>query len=192
MTTETLAGAVPATRVHTVRRVIAVALGAATVAVAAQFELPIPFSPVPETLQGGALLLVGLVLGPRLGAAALVTYLVAGVAGLPVFAGGGFGFLKLIGPTGGYLLAFPLGAFVAGWVATRPSTIIAPVRYLLGAVAGMAMVHLGGWAWLSVVTGNPGAAFAMGVVPFGLTDLTEVALASGLGLALGGRIRRVL
>jgi biotin transport system substrate-specific component len=192
MTTETLTSAVPATRALTFRRAIAVALGAATVAVAAQFEVPVPFSPVPETLQGGALLLVGLVLGPRLGAAALVTYLVAGVAGLPVFAGGSFGFLKILGPTGGYLLAFPLGAFAAGWVATRQNKIVPPVRYLLGAMAGMAVVHLGGWAWLSIVTGNPGAAFAMGIVPFGLSDMTEVALASGLGLALGGRVRRVL
>lgn len=192
MTTETLAGAVPTTRAHTGRRVIAVALGAALVAVAAQFEILTPFSPVPETLQGGALLLVGLVLGPRLGAAALITYLTLGLAGLPVFAGGGFGFLKIVGPTGGYLIAFPFGAFVAGLVATRAMQLITPLRYLAGALAGMAVVHLGGWAWLSIVTGNPGAAFAMGVVPFGLTDMLEVSLASGVGMMLGGRIRRAL
>ncbi len=192
MTTQTLAGAVPATRAHPVRKAIAVALGATFVALVAQFEIPVPFSPVPDTLQGGALLLVGLALGPRLGAAALVTYLLAGVAGLPVFAGGSFGVLKIIGPTGGYLLAFPIGAFVAGWVATHATRIIAPIRYLLGAMAGMAVVHLGGWSWLTIVTGNPGAAFAMGVVPFGLTDMMEVALASGLGLALSGPVRRVL
>ncbi len=192
MTTETFASALPAARAHTARRVIAVALGATFVALVAQFEIPVPFSPVPQTLQGGALLLVGLALGPRLGAAALVTYLLAGVAGLPVFAGGSFGFLKVIGPTGGYLLAFPIGAFVAGWIATRATRIIVPVRYLLGAMAGMAVVHLGGWSWLTIVTGNPAAAFAMGVVPFGLTDMMEVALASGLGLALSGPVRRVL
>lgn len=192
MTTETFAGAVPATRAHPARKAIAVALGAAFVALVAQFEIPVPFSPVPETLQGGALLLVGLVLGPRLGAAALVTYLLAGVAGLPVFAGGGFGLLKIIGPTAGYLLAFPIGAFVAGSIATRATRVLAPVRYLLGAMAGMAVVHLGGWSWLTIVTGNPGAAFAMGVVPFGLADMMEVALASGLGLALSGPVRRVL
>lgn len=191
MTSETLAGAVPATRATTFRRVIAVALGAAFVAISAQFEVHIPGSPVPETLQGGALLLVGLVLGARLGAAALVTYLVAGIAGLPVFSGGAFGFLWILGPTGGYLLAFPVGAFIAGLVATK-APFIAPLRYLAGAVAGMAVVHLGGWAWLSVVTGDPTAAFAMGIVPFGLTDMTEVALAAGLGLGLGGRVRRIL
>jgi biotin transport system substrate-specific component len=192
MTTETLAGAVPVTRATTIRRVIAVALGAAFVAVAAQFEVLTPFSPVPETLQGGALLLVGLVLGPRLGAAALVTYLAAGVAGLPVFAGGGFGFIKIIGPTGGYLLAFPLGAFLAGYVAEKATMVMPPLRFLAGAIAGMAAVHLGGWAWLSVVTGDAGAAFAMGIVPFGLSDSTELALAAAIAYGVTGRVRKFL
>ncbi len=192
MTTETIATAVPTSRAVTIRRAIAVAIGAAFVAISAQFEVPIPFSPVPETLQGGALLLVGLILGPRLGAAALVTYLVAGLAGLPVYSGGGFGVLHLLGPTGGYLLAFPLGAFVAGWIATNAGMVITPVRYLIGAVAGMAVVHLGGWAWLSVVTGDPTAAFAMGIVPFGGTDLIELALAATLALLVGPRVRRAL
>jgi len=192
MTTETIATSVPATRTLMLRRAIAVAIGATLVAVSAQFELPIPFSPVPETLQGGALLLVGLVLGPRLGAAALVTYLVAGLAGAPVYSGGGFGFLHLVGPTGGYLLAFPVGAFVAGWVATHWSVAPKPVRYLAGAAAGMAVVHLGGWAWLSVLTGDPTRAFAMGIVPFGITDLIELGLAGSLGLLVGPRVRRML
>jgi biotin transport system substrate-specific component len=192
MTTETLAGAVPVTRATTIRRVIAVALGAAFVAVAAQFEVLTPFSPVPETLQGGALLLVGLVLGPRLGAAALVTYLAAGVAGLPVFAGGGFGFIKIIGPTGGYLLAFPLGAFLAGYVSQNATMLMPPLRYLAGAIAGMAAVHLGGWAWLSVVTGDAGAAFAMGIVPFGISDSTELALAAAIAYGVTGRVRKLL
>lgn len=192
MTTESLASAVPATRTVTLRRALAVALGATLVALAAQFEVRVPFSPVPETLQGGALLLVGLVLGPRLGAAALVSYLVAGAAGLPVYSGGGFGVLHLFGPTGGYLFAFPVGAAVAGYVPTLKVNVAKPLLYFVGALAGMSVVHLGGWAWLSIVTGDPRAAFAMGVVPFGGTDLTELVLASGLGLGLGGRIRRVL
>lgn len=192
MISETLAPAVPATRAVTLRRAIAVVLGAALVAVAAQFEVRVPFSPVPETLQGGALLLVGLVLGPRLGAAALVSYLVAGVAGLPVFSGGAFGFLWILGPTGGYLLAFPVGAALAGYVPTLKVNVARPLLYFIGALAGMSLVHLGGWAWLSIVTGDPRAAFAMGVVPFGLTDLSELVLASGVGALAGGRIRRVL
>jgi len=192
MTTETIANAVPSTRAVTFRRAIAAALGAALVAVAAQFEVLLPFSPVPETLQGGALLLVGLTLGPRLGAAALVTYLVAGLAGLPVYSGGGFGLLHLLGPTGGYLLAFPLGAFVAGWVAVNAGIVMTPVRYLIASAAGMAVVHLGGWAWLSVVTGDPTASFAMGIVPFGLSDSLEFTLAAAIAMLAGPRVRRVL
>ena len=98
----------------------------AFVAVAAQFEILTPFSPVPETLQGGALLLVGLVLGPRLGAAALATYVAAGIAGLPVFSGGDFGFIWILSPTGGYLMAFPLGAFLAGYVSQNATKLMPP------------------------------------------------------------------
>lgn len=192
MTNQTLASVVPATRTQTLRRVLAVGLGALLVAISAQFEVRVPFSPVPETLQGGALLLVGLVLGPRLGAAALVTYLVAGVAGLPVFSGGSFGFLHLVGPTGGYLLAFPVGASLAGYVPTLRVGLPKPVLALVGAMAGMSVVHLGGWAWLSIMTGDPRAAFAMGVVPFGISDALELVLAAGLGTLFGGAVRRAL
>lgn len=192
MTTETIASAVPTTRAVTFRRAIAVALGAVFVAISAQFEVPIPFSPVPETLQGGALLLVGLTLGPRLGAAALVTYLLAGAAGMPVYSGGGFGTLHLFGPTGGYLIAFPFGAFVAGWVAKNQAIKMTPVRYLLGAIAGMAVVHLGGWAWLTVLTGDATRSFAMGIVPFGISDLLELGLAANIAMLLAPRVRRVL
>ena len=192
MTTETIANAVPNTRAIAFRRAFAIAIGAVFVAAAAQFEVIIPPSPIPETLQGGALLLVGLVLGPRLGAAALLSYLVAGAAGLPVFSGGGFGMIHLFGPTAGYLFAFPLGAFLAGWMATKGVMMPTPVRYLAGAFAGMAVVHLGGWAWLSVLTGDPTAAFAMGIVPFGISDLLELGLAAGIALLAGPRIRRAL
>jgi biotin transport system substrate-specific component len=192
MTTETIANAVPSTRAVTFRRAFAVAVGAVFVAIAAQFEVPIPFSPIPETLQGGALLLVGLVLGPRLGAAALVSYLVAGAAGLPVFSGGGLGVIHLFGPTGGYLFAFPVGAFVAGWVATKGVRMPTPVRYLAGAFAGMAVVHLGGWAWLTILTGDATRSFALGIVPFGISDLLEVGLAAGVGMLAAPRVRRVL
>lgn len=186
MQSETLTGAVPATRDQLYRRVIAVALGALLVGVSAKVDIPLSFSPVPITLQGLAVVLVGLLLGPRLGAAALISYLAAGIAGLPVFAVATFGF------TGGYLLAFPLGAWTAGAIATRATVLAAPVRYLLGALAGMAVIHLGGWSWLAIVTHNPAAAFALGVAPFILIDLTKAVLAAGLALGIGGRVRRLL
>ena len=192
MTSETLTSAVPAKRDRIVRRVVAVALGAALVALAAQVEIPLGFSPVPITLQGLAIVLVGLVLGPRLGAAALITYLTAGVAGLPVFSGASFGFIKLLGPTGGYLIAFPFAAFVAGWVATSDSRLPTSLRYLLGAFAGMVTIHAGGWAWLALATHDPVNAFRLGVAPFALIDPAKAVLAAAIALGMGDRVRRAL
>ncbi|HEV2086543.1 MAG TPA: biotin transporter BioY, partial [Gemmatimonadales bacterium] len=80
------------------------------VALSAQVVVPVSFSPVPMTLQPLAVLVVGGLLGAAGGVAALVTYLTLGILGLPVFAGGAAGGLHLVGPTGGYLLAFPLAA----------------------------------------------------------------------------------
>lgn len=192
MTNQTLASAVPATRTQIVRRILAVALGALLVGLSAQVEIYVGLSPVPMTLQGLAIITVGLVLGPRLGAASLITYLTMGVAGLPVFSGGGFGLIKLLGPTGGYLIAFPVGAFIAGWIATRGTPAIKPLRYLLAAVAGMVTIHAGGWAWLALATHDPVNAFRLGVLPFAVIDPLKAVIASGLGLGLGDRVRRVL
>lgn len=192
MTTETLAGAVPATRAQIGRRVLAVVAGALLVALAAQVEIPLSFSPIPITLQGLAILLVGMILGPRLGAAALVTYLATGAAGLPVFSGASFGILKLLGPTGGYLIAFPFAAYVAGRVATGTLPASRSLRYLLAAFLGMVTIHAGGWAWLAVVTHDPVTAFRVGVLPFAVIDPAKVVLAAALALGVGERIRRVL
>uniref|UniRef100_UPI002580E7FB biotin transporter BioY n=2 Tax=Oceanithermus sp. TaxID=2268145 RepID=UPI002580E7FB len=85
-------------------RLLTVLAGAGFVALLAQVALPLPFTPVPVTLQTLGVLLVGAALGSRLGAQALGLYLAAGAAGLPVFAGGGAGVGWLAGPTGGYLL----------------------------------------------------------------------------------------
>ncbi len=192
MTTETLSTAVPATRDRIVWRVLAVTIGALLVALAAQVEIPLSFSPIPITLQGLAIVLVGLTLGPRYGAAALVTYLTAGLVGLPVFSGASFGFIKFLGPTGGYLVAFPFGAWVAGYIVTRGSQLGNPVRYVLAALAGMATIHAGGWAWLAIVTHDPVAAFRLGVLPFALLDPVKAILAAMIALGVGDRVRRAL
>src|SRR5256714_3890691 len=95
-----------------IRRVAAVVLGALVVAAAAQVAVPLPGTPVPMTLQPLAVLLVGGMLGPGLGAASLMLYLALGAAGLPVFTPIGLpGVARLIGPTGGYLLSYPFAAF---------------------------------------------------------------------------------
>src|SRR6266704_4343654 len=90
------------------------------VALCARLTLPLPFTPVPLTLQNFGVLLVGLSLGSRRGFAALALYLAEGASGLPVFSPmGPGGIAQLLGPTGGFLLAYPLVAFLAGWIAER-------------------------------------------------------------------------
>src|SRR5260370_42420744 len=91
------------------------------VAIAAQVAIPVPFSPVPLTLQPLAVVLVGVTLGSTRGAAALTLYLLEGVSGLPVFTQGHGGALWLLGPTAGYLYAYPAAAWIAGWCSARGS-----------------------------------------------------------------------
>src|ERR687891_138104 len=103
-------------------RVGAVLFVTALTAAAAQISIPLPFTPVPFTLQPMVVLLGGAVLGSRLGMASQVLYLLAGIAGLPVFAASAVlpqGALRLLGPTGGYLLSYPLAAFITGALAER-------------------------------------------------------------------------
>ncbi|HEY8107019.1 MAG TPA: biotin transporter BioY [Gemmatimonadales bacterium] len=168
-------------------RIIAIVVGAAVVALAAQVAVRLPFTVVPLTLSPLAVLVVGGLLGPRGGAAALVLYLAAGAAGLPVFAGGAAGAIHLLGPTGGYLLAFPVAAAVTGRLC-RSATI---ARVLLACVAGMVVIHIGGVSQLAILGGDPAAAFRVGFLPFFSNDLVKVGLAALLILGLGPRLRAV-
>ena len=181
------------TRALTGRRAVGIGLGALVVALAARVVVPVPVSPVPMTLQPLAVLVVGGLLGAGGGLAALVLYLLLGVFGLPVFAGGSSGFLRLMGPTGGYLLAFPLAAAATGALAGRLDADRASVlRVLLACALGMVVIHVGGVAQLAVLGGDPGLAFRVGFVPFLTGDLLKIGLAAGLILLAGPRIRPLL
>ena len=156
------------------RRVIAVLLGATLVAIAAQIAIPIPGTPVPMTLQPLAVLLVGGLLGPGLGASTMLLYLALGAAGLPVFTPYGLpGVARLLGPTGGYLLAYPVAAFVVGRIAGDGRRV---ARLALAALAGLALIHLGGLAQLVLLTGSVSGAARLGTLPFVLSDLMKVPL----------------
>ncbi len=130
------------------RNALLVLAGSGLVALSAQIEIRLPFTPVPITGQTFGVLLVGALLGSRRGAAALVLYLLEGTSGLPFFAGGGSGPAHLSGPTGGYLVGFAAAAFLVGWLAERewdrrPSTTF------LAMALGNGVIYLFGLLWLA-------------------------------------------
>jgi biotin transport system substrate-specific component len=174
------------------RRIPGIGVGALVVALAAQVSVHLPLTPVPMTLQPLAVLVVGGILGAGPGLAALITYLALGILGLPVFAGGSAGIVHLLGPTGGYLLAFPLAAALVGALVVsrreREHTA-SPLRVLLACGLGMALIHMGGVAQLALLGGDPALAFRVGFVPFFTGDLIKVGLASAVILLLGPRLR---
>jgi biotin transport system substrate-specific component len=188
----------PTTRAFVVRRILAVGLGALVVALSAQIVVPVPFSPVPMTLQPLAVLVVGGLLGGTAGLAALLLYIALGIAGLPVFAGAGSGVARLLGPTGGYLLAFPVAAWITG-ILTGPAFGTERVfgaagvpRVLLACALGMVIIHVGGVAQLALLGGDPSLAFRVGFMPFLTGDLIKVGLAAVLILVAGPKIRSLL
>lgn len=154
-------------------------LGAsALIAIAAQVAIPLPFTPVPLTLQPLAVILVGVALGSTRGAAAAALYLLEGASGLPVFAQGHAGAGWLVAATGGYLMSYPFAAWTAGFVSERGwgSSV---VRAVTGMLLALGVIYLGGWSWLAVLT-SPAAAFTAGVAPFVVADIIKVALGAAL------------
>lgn len=168
-------------------RILGAVLFASLTAVAARLAVPLPGTAVPFTLQVVAVLLAGFLLGPRTGAASQALYVAAGAAGLPVFAAGG-GVAYLLGPTGGYLLAFPVAAAVAGALARRGT---GAWRLVVGGALGIAVIQLGGAAWLAALFG-PADAARMGVVPFLAGDALKLALAVLVSSRLREPARRFL
>ena len=167
-------------------RVGAVLFLTALTAAAAQVSLPLPFTPVPFTLQPMVVLLGGAALGARLGMASQILYLAIGAAGLPVFAASPVlpqGLLRLLGPTGGYLISYPFAAFLVGALAERGFDR----RYLtsvLAMTAGLLVIFAFGVAWLAwlATPAAPGlqAALQAGLYPFLPADLLKICLASAI------------
>jgi biotin transporter BioY len=146
-------------------------------AAAAQFSLNI--GPIPITGQSFAVTLTGALLGSRLGALALVAYIVEGCFGLPFFANGMGGLHVLFGPSGGYLVSFPAAAYITGAFAENGWDR----RFLTAAAAmtiGSIVILLAGWSWLVVLHTPPVAAFNAGVKPFLLGDVVKVILAAAV------------
>ena len=157
----------------------------AVIAVCARLVLPLPFTPVPLTLANFGVLLVGLALGSKRGFAAAALYLAWGAMGLPVFSPAGVGGIaQLFGPTGGYLLAYPVVAFLAGWISERGSRSF--VRNLIGGAVAELVLFAAGISWLAVVTGSWQRAVAFGLAPFIFAEVMKVMVAA----AVARRIQR--
>jgi biotin transport system substrate-specific component len=167
-------------------RVGAVFFIAVATAAAAQVAVPLGFTPVPLTLQDTMVLIGGAALGSRLGMAAQILYLAAGIAGLPVFAASATlpqGPMRLLGPTGGYLWSYPLAAFVVGYLAERGFD----KRYFtscLAMLAGLCIVMAFGVTWLALFAAPAGVGFQnalqLGLYPFLLNDVLKIFLGGAL------------
>jgi len=170
-------------------RIAAVLFITALTAAAAQLSIPVPFTVVPFTLQPMVVLLGGLALGSRLGLASQVLYLLAGIAGLPVFAASAMlppGALRLLGPTAGYLLAYPLAALLVGYLAER-GLDRRYVTSILAMAVGLLVIYTSGITWLAFFAGasqSTGigfqAAFVAGVYPFLVADLLKLVAAAAI------------
>jgi len=145
-------------------------------AAAAQLAIPVPWSPVPITGQTFAVLLSGAVLGTRRALIAQALYLLEGAAGLPFFAGGAGGAALLAGPTGGYLMAFPLAAAVTGMLAER-GWDRRFVTMMAAMLLGSTILFAFGLAMLARFVA-PGALLGAGLLPFVPGDLIKAALAA--------------
>jgi biotin transport system substrate-specific component len=170
----------PADRALTWAQQAALVVGASMfVAVCARVTLPLPFTPVPLTMQNFGVLLVGLMLGRERGFAALALYLAEGLAGMPVFSPTGPGGLaQLLGPTGGYLIAYPFVAALAGWMMER-----GPRTFFRAATAGVLaeiLLFVSGISWLVVFTHSFARALRFGFYWFVFAEIIKVMLAAGI------------
>ena len=143
-------------------------------------KIAIPFYPVPLTMTTFVVIGLGLALGPRLGAAAVLVYLAQGAAGLPVFAGTpdkGLGLAYMAGPTGGYLAGYVLAALAAGFLAERGMDRSPLTAFVAALVAG-ALIYVPGLLWLGALFGWDQPILAWGLTPFIPGDLVKAALAA--------------
>jgi biotin transport system substrate-specific component len=170
------------------REMILVSMFAALTAIFAQFTIPLPFSPVPITMQELAVCLAAAILGSRLAALSQLIYITIGLIGMPVFSGGTAGLARLMGPTGGYITGFLLSSFVIGRIVEqRPLPTVR--RTFLAMLCGLLVIYTCGMLQLSLVAGiTLRAAFVSGVAPFiGMAVIKIV-----LGATVASPVRTVL
>ena len=156
----------------------------AFVAACAHISFPLPFTPVPLTLQNFAVILVGMALGPVAGFSAMVLYLAEGALGLPVFAptGGPAGMAHLLGPNGGFLFSYPIVAAIAGWIVRAMKSVTSRFRSaLIAATVATFPIFLLGAGWLSHFAHlSVSATWSLAVAPFLPGEVVKITAAAGI------------
>lgn len=170
----------PQDRAFEISRQAAIVVGASIfVALCAHVSIPLPVTPVPLTVQNFAVLLVGLLLGSRRGFAALALYLAEGAVGFPVFSPFGVGgTAQLLGLTGGFLMAYPFIAFLAGYIFERGSKSF--VRAAIAGLLAEILLFTSGLAWLYLFTHSLAKAAYLGLYWFVAAEVLKVMLAAGI------------
>jgi biotin transport system substrate-specific component len=174
----------PTRSLEIAKQVAIVVAASLFVALCARVTVPLPFTPVPLTLQNFGVLAVGLLLGSRRGFAALALYLAEGAFGLPVFSPSilGGGIAQILGPTGGFLMAYPVVAFVAGWIYEQRSkkSSHAFLWAALSSSAAELVLFAGGLSWLAVLTHSLSLAIRFGLYWFVFAEIIKVLMAAGV------------
>ena len=174
-------------------RQVALVVGASLfVALCARVTIPLmPLTPVPLTLQNFGVLLVGLLLGSRRGFAAMALYLAEGASGMPVFSPAGPGGLaQLFGPTGGFLMAYPFVAFLAGYLFERGAKSFA--RATVAGILAETLLFAGGLAWLYALTHSLAKAAYLGLYWFVAAEVLKVMFAAAIAARWRRRARRAV
>lgn len=176
----------PSTRARSLGFSVLATIGfTALTAVAAHIRVPLPYTPVPVTMQTFVVLLAGLALGPGLGAASQLLYVLLGAAGFPLFAGSAIGLAYLTGPTAGYLVGFMAAAALVGFIAGRERELW---RSVVAVAAGLTIIYACGSLYMAYVMGlGLSRALALGVVPFIAGDVVK-----GTALLVATGARRML
>lgn len=170
----------------TIKDICTTAIFTAITAIMAQIAIPLPFSPVPITMQTFAIFMSAIILGSRLGFMSQIIYVLLGAIGVPVFANFGGGLGKILGPTGGFIFSFPIVAYIIGRISDKKMNMAANIAIM---AVGLFVCYAMGVAQLSVTTGmGMQKAIAVGALPYIPLDIVKVAMAYVLGTTVRNRL----
>jgi len=165
-----------------------VSIFTAVTAVMAQISIPLPFSPVPITFQIFAIFLCSIILGSRLATASQIIYVLLGAIGIPVFANFSGGLHCIVGPTGGFIIGFPIMAFIAGKVSENNNSLFI---LIVGLFASLMVCYFIGVIQLSLITKmSLSKSIMIAVIPFIPLDIIKIFLAYVLGMRIKYSLRR--